>query len=206
MIHVVTAANFSQYAQEMEEAWRLRHRVFVEGKGWTDLARPDGREIDQFDTASAIHFLLMQGGRLAAYSRLLPTTQPHLLSEIFPHLCLEELPRGPDTYEWTRQAVSPEYRTRGKTHPLTFDLVAGILEWGLAHGVRRLTAQIPMMYLLQILQFHFRTQILGMPAEIEGERIIAVSAEFDTATLMKVNQVRGNSRSVLAPASTYLMA
>lgn len=206
MIQIVTAANQEEHRSDMEQVWHLRHRVFVEGKNWVELARPDRREIDQFDTPHAVHFLLKRDGKVAAYSRLLPTTRPHLLSEIFPHLCQESLPRGHDTYEWTRQAVSPDYRTRGKTHPLTFDLVAGILEWGLASGVTRLTAQIPMPYLLQILQLHFRTRILGVPAHIAGERIIAVAAEFDAATLAKVNEVRGDDRSVLAPSHAYLTA
>lgn len=206
MIHVVNAANGHLYSDEMEQVWRLRHRVFVEGKGWTDLARPDGREIDQFDTTSAIHFLLIRGGKVIAYSRLLPTTGPHLLSEIFPDLCQEPLPRDHATYEWTRQAVSPEYRVRGKTPPLTYDLVAGIVEWGLHNGVSRITAQIPVSYLLQMLQLHLRAQPLGLPVEIAGERIIAVAARFDAGTLAQVNAMRGDSRSIIAATPAYLVA
>jgi len=206
MIHVVNATNQGEYLNEMEQVWRLRHRVFVEGKGWSELAKPDGREIDQFDTPSAIHFLLMRGREVVAYSRLLPTAGPHLLSDVFPKLCQEPLPRDHATYEWTRQAVSPEYRVRGKAPPLTYDLVAGIVEWGLSNGVSRITAQIPMSYLLRMLQLHFRARPLGLPVEIAGESIIAVAAEFDGATLARVNQIRGDSRSILASVPAYLVA
>ena len=47
MIHIVTAENIDSYAAAMEQAYRLRHTVFVEEMGWKDLKRPDGREIDQ---------------------------------------------------------------------------------------------------------------------------------------------------------------
>ena len=49
MIHIVTAENIQSYTAAMEQAYRLRHAVFVEEMGWNDLKRPDGREIDQFD-------------------------------------------------------------------------------------------------------------------------------------------------------------
>ncbi|RZK93426.1 MAG: autoinducer synthase, partial [Methylobacterium sp.] len=50
MIQIVTPANEYCFREEMEQVWRLRHEIFVEEKRWLDLARPDGREIDQFDT------------------------------------------------------------------------------------------------------------------------------------------------------------
>ena len=53
MIHFVTPENEIHYRDEMERAYRLRHQVFVEEMGWTDLAKPDGREIDQFDDKHA---------------------------------------------------------------------------------------------------------------------------------------------------------
>ncbi len=105
MIHIVTPANAHRYADAMEQAWRLRHDIFVAEKGWTELARPDGREIDQFDTPHAVHFLAMEGDAVIGYSRLLPTTRPHLLSDVLPQLCEVERPVGPQIWEWTRQGV-----------------------------------------------------------------------------------------------------
>ena len=159
MIHIITPANEGDYRDEMEQAWRLRHEIFVTEKGWSDLARPDGREIDQFDTPHAIHFLAIEDGRVIGYSRLLPTTRPHLLSEIMPQLCEGERPCGTRTWEWTRQAVARSHRARGKVvNPVSLALLTGIVEWGMHHGVSRLVLQMPTLYLLHVVQLHFRAR------------------------------------------------
>lgn len=207
MIHLVTPANAFQYREEMEQVWRLRHAVFVEEKGWHDLARPDGREIDQFDTPHAVHVLAIEEGRVIGYSRLLPTTRPHLLSDVLPQLCEGELPRGHDTWEWTRQAVARSHRARGKAvNPVSLALLSGILEWGMAHGVRRLVLQMPTLYLLHVVQLHFRAHPLGLPQSISGEEIIAATAEFDERTLARLRNLRGDPRPVLAQTYPYLAA
>lgn len=207
MIHIVTPANEANYREEMEQVWRLRHDVFVTEKGWTDLARPDGREIDQFDTQHAIHFLAIEDGRVVGYSRLLPTTRPHLLSDVMPQLCEGERPSGYDTWEWTRQAVARSHRARGKAvNPISLALLSGIVEWGLGNGVRQLVLQMPTLYLLHVVQLHFRARPLGLPHAISGEDIIAAAAEFDDRTLARLRSVRGNTASVLAPSYTYIAA
>lgn len=208
MIHIVTPANEITYRDEMEQAWRLRHDIFVTEKGWTDLAKPDRREIDQFDTPHAIHFLAIEDRRVIGYSRLLPTTRPHLLSDVMPQLCEGELPRGSDCWEWTRQAVARSHRARGKAvNPVSLALLTGIVEWGMRHGVTRLVLQMPTLYLLHVVQLHFRARPLGLPHSISGEDIIAATAEFDERTLARLRTVSGNRDSVLAPSSyAYLAA
>jgi acyl-homoserine lactone synthase len=207
MIQIVTPANEYCFREEMEQVWRLRHAIFVEEKRWLDLARPDGREIDQFDTAHAMHFLAIEAGRVIGYSRLLPTTRPHLLSDVLPQLCEVALPCGHDTWEWTRQAVARSHRGRGKAvNPVTLTLLSGIVEWGLANGVRQLVLQMPTLYLLHVVQLHFRARPLGLPQSISGEDIIAATAEFDERTLARLRTLTGRTDSVLAPTYPCLAA
>ena len=82
MIHIVTPENQHLFHDEMEQAYRLRHKVFVEEAKWIDLAKPDGREIDQFDNQHAVHMLYVDDGKVLGYQRMLPTTRPHLLSDV----------------------------------------------------------------------------------------------------------------------------
>lgn len=73
MLHIVNALNASAYRSEMEAALRLRHRVFVEEKKWMALDRGDGLELDQFDTADAVHMLdIDPNGAVLGYQRMLP--------------------------------------------------------------------------------------------------------------------------------------
>ncbi|MDP4021202.1 acyl-homoserine-lactone synthase [Methylobacterium sp. NEAU 140] len=207
MIHIVTPANADRYAAEMEQVWRLRHAIFVEEKGWSDLARPDRREIDQFDTPHAVHFLAMEGETVIGYSRLLPTTRPHLLSDVYPHLCEGERPVGPHLWEWTRQGVARSHRARGRVvNPVSIALLTGIVEWGMASGVSALLLQMPTLYMIHVIQLHFRAQPLGLPQPIGGEDIMAATAAFDDRTLAKLRAVHGDARSVLAPTYTHMAA
>jgi predicted GNAT family N-acyltransferase len=74
MIHIVTSDNLYLFKDEMEQAYRLRHRIFVEEMKWSDLAKPDGREIDQFDDEHAVHMLYVESGKVLGYQRMLPTS------------------------------------------------------------------------------------------------------------------------------------
>ena len=76
MVHIVTAENDYHYRDEMEQAYRLRHQVFVEEMGWDELAKPDGREIDQFDNKHAVHMLYIEQGKVLGYQRLLALDAP----------------------------------------------------------------------------------------------------------------------------------
>ncbi len=207
MIHIVTALNETSYREEMEQVFRLRHQIFVEERGWHDLAKPDGREIDQFDTPHAVHVLAIEDGEVQGYSRLLPTTRPHLLSDVLPELCEVERPSGHQIWEWSRQAISRSQRSRGKfLNPVIVSLMSGMVEWGLAHGISQFVVEVPPIYVLHLIQLHFRAQPLGLPKAISGEDVVAVAAAFDVRTLARLNQLRGTTASALAPSYTYLAA
>ena len=89
----------------MERIWRFRHTRFVEQLGWSELRQPDGRERDKFDDEKAIHIVLLHDDLILGYSRLLPTTGPHLAIEIYRDVSLEP-PKGPGVVEWTRCATT----------------------------------------------------------------------------------------------------
>ena len=53
-IHVVTKHNRHLYEGYFDPYFRLRHDIYVKQRKWMALDRPDGREIDQFDTEDAV--------------------------------------------------------------------------------------------------------------------------------------------------------
>jgi len=207
-IHIVTAENIGAYSDAMEQAYRLRHAVFVEEMGWSNLARPDGREIDQFDDGRAVHMLYLEGERLIGYQRMLPSMRPHLLSEVLPHLCDGDFPVGPHIWEWTRYCVTKEHRDRGRMlSPAGNLLLSAIVEWGLESGVSRIIIEMNPIWLLRLVQLHFRVTPLGIPQETGKESIVAVTAGFDARTLARLRSVRGDSRpAILARPVTYRRA
>ncbi len=199
MIHVVTPENEYHYRDEMEQAYRLRHQVFVEEMGWTELARPDGREIDQFDNKHAVHMLYIEQGQVLGYQRLLPSTRPHLLSEVMPQLCEVEPPVGAHIWEISRHCVALGHGTGGRyASPIANALGSGLLEWALECGVSMFIIEIEPVGLLPLVQLHFQPLPLGLPSKVTGREVLAVTLTFDGRTLERFRAMRGNRRRVLA--------
>jgi acyl-homoserine lactone synthase len=199
VIHIVTPENDDLYRDEMEQAYRLRHQVFVEELGWTDLAKPDGREIDQFDDKHAVHMLYIEQGQVLGYQRMLPSTRPHLLSEIMPELCDGERPVGSHIWECTRHCVARGHREKGRfASPIANALLSGIVEWGLGCGISTAIIEIDPFLLLRLVQLYFRMSPLGLPRRMGNQDVLAVTATFDWRTLERLREMRGNRRRVLA--------
>lgn len=191
MLHIVTHENAHLYRAEMEQSFRLRHSVFAEEKGWSDLRRRDGRETDRFDDEHAVHMLFIEACRVSGYQRLLPTTRPHLLSELLPDLCEGERPVGPNIWEWSRYCVEPAHRERGRMlSPVANALLSGIVEWGKENGVDTIVIEMNPLWVLRLVQLHFRVRPLGLPKVICNEETVAVTACFDHRTLARLREVR----------------
>ena len=97
MIYLIDHGNRPAYLKQLEEMFRIRHDIYGGQRGWTALANPDGRDVDQYDTEDTIYLLgLDQMGRVYSGLRLNPTTGPHLINTVFPHaVSFEPIPVGP---------------------------------------------------------------------------------------------------------------
>jgi acyl-homoserine lactone synthase len=201
MLHIVNDDNVAHFSDDLDQAFRLRHKVFVVEKDWTDLSREDGRETDRFDDEHAVHMLYIEAGRVIGYQRMLPTTRPHLLSDVMPELCEGERPVGPNIWEWTRYCVEPAHRERGRMlSPVANALLSGIVEWGLDTGVDTIVIEMNPIWLLRLVQLHFRVTPLGLPRPINGEETVAVTASFDERTLARLRETRsGSTVMITAP-------
>lgn len=91
----------------MSRLARYRHEVFVQRLGWT-LPCPDGIELDQFDREDTVYVVALdkRSGAIRGTARLLPTTGPYLLRDIFPALLHgSPAPASPNIWEISRFAV-----------------------------------------------------------------------------------------------------
>jgi hypothetical protein len=95
----------------MRSMFAARKAVFVDLLQW-DLPVHDGRyEIDQFDDPHAHYIILSQeDGNHLGSARLLPTSRPHILGSLYPQLCAEAPPSGPDIFEITRFCLDRRLR------------------------------------------------------------------------------------------------
>lgn len=198
MLMVIPGTDIGRHAALMDRAFRFRHDIFVEEKGWNDLRRPDGLERDRFDDAYAIHQLCLRGDDIVGYQRLLPTTRPHLLSDVLTDLCRRKPPRGPRVFEWTRFCVAPGHRDmRRRADGPFLELAQGVVEWGMTHRVDTVTVAIDWRLMVIAMQLRFFVRPLGFPKRIGRDEVVALRMSFNRETLATIHQARGCDEPVL---------
>jgi acyl-homoserine lactone synthase len=179
-LHVICRSNRHLYEDVLDEYFRLRHEIYVEERKWIELARPDGREIDQFDTPDTIYLMAMEGRRVIGSHRLVSTTGPTLMSDVFPQLALRPLIRRDDTYELSRVFVVRD-RRGGQTPKVESIIMAGTMEFGLIEGLRQFTIVMETWWLPRFQAMGWNPKPLGLPVNINGMNCVGVSIDVTEA-------------------------
>ncbi len=199
MIYALSTTELADQPDLWEEVHRLRHKIFVEEMGWDDLRRSDRMEIDQFDHEEAVHHLCMRNGRVAGYQRMLPTTRPHLLTDVLQDLCEGTSPKGANIFELTRYAVAPAYRDgRRGVSTVGTELIAGFVEWGLQNAVDQVIIEFEPMWVLRALQLSFLARPLGYQRTYGRQQVVATLLTFNEKTLEVVRDRRNQHAPVLS--------
>jgi len=147
MIIVIDALNRNRFGAVLDEMHRLRARVFGDRLGW-EVSVKDGKEIDRFDALDPVHFVgLDDEGHVISCLRVLQTTGPHMLSDVF-HAILDGEPplRSSTLWESTRFCVDTRRlgsgRGRNSVSFATSELMAGSLEYARQAGIRDIVTVI----------------------------------------------------------------
>jgi acyl-homoserine lactone synthase len=199
MVLLITKQNSAQHKTLLDQVYQFRHRFFVDHLGWEALRKPDGREIDQFDTDACFHVVGTEGDRVVSYTRLLPTTQPHLLSHVYPEMLAGgRAPTGPDIWEWTRCAVAPEKREGRKGSDITTaHMFLAVAEACLFLGLRGLLVQTHPLLMTRIIELGWKARPLALLHEYDGKPVVPIYAGVDEETLRISREVYGISEPVL---------
>jgi acyl-homoserine lactone synthase len=200
MAVLITKQNLSRHGETLEKVYRFRHRFFVHHKKWTTLEKPDEREVDEFDTPEAVHIVgLDDSGDISTYTRLLPTTGPHLLRDVYPEILQgNPEPTGPDIWEWTRAAINPFKRDSGKGASLIKgEFYAAVIETCLHLGIRALLVEAHPGLVTSAIEVGFHTRPLALPTEYRGEPVVPFFCEITERTLPRTQEVFGLSSPVL---------
>jgi acyl-homoserine lactone synthase len=186
----------------LEQAFRLRHTVFVDERHWEALRRPDGCEIDQFDDADAVHIIAAERDTVVGYARLRSTVKPHLLSDVHPFLCLRPYRRAPSVWEWTRYCVRKDRRREGSAlGRVGSEIMVAIAEWSLDNGIADSVLELHPAREAFLTALSFKLRRLGLPVEMDGEPVVAVQLHFDESTPKAMRETCGVHGSVFAGGS-----
>jgi len=90
VLKVIEGKRSSLYPMEMDAMFRNRAQIFSERLGW-EVTVKDGYERDTFDDASPLYLISVDPHTNEYWGslRLLPTTGPNMLRDVFPFLLSE---------------------------------------------------------------------------------------------------------------------
>lgn len=166
-----------------------RHRVFVERLGW-QLAAHDGMERDQFDRPDTVYVVARdEVGDVCGCARLLPTTRPYLLSEVFPQLLNGALPTSSaDVWELSRfAAVDFNANMTSALGQFSSSVAIRVLEEAIAcaaaRGTRRLITVSPIGVERLLRRAGFHAHRAGPPMIVDGHPIFACWIEITRSWL-----------------------
>lgn len=191
MIIVQNGAPEAMSERALRTMFEDRKSVFVDLLGW-DLPVLDGRfEIDGFDDEHATYLIVSDdSGDHLGSARLLPTTRRHILGSLFPTLCADKPPTGPDVVEITRFCLSR--RQDSKSRRRTRDqLVAALACHALDRGIRSYTGVAEIAWLQQILAFGWDCRPLGPPQRFDCGLLggLAIHITPETPALLAANGI-----------------
>lgn len=147
MIYVVDSLNKHEFKDLMDDMYRLRARVFQDRLGW-DVRVVGGMERDKFDDLDPAHIISVDDhGHVVGCMRLLQTTGPHMLADVFSDILDGEPPvRSSTVWEATRFCVDAVRLERGRERNsisyVTSEVMIGAFEFALAAGVKDAVAVI----------------------------------------------------------------
>ena len=165
-----------------------RYRVFVETLGW-QMDTPVGVERDQFDREDTVYVVSRDyNNNINGCARLLPTTAPYLLAEIFPQLLHGlPVPSDPDTWELSRfAAIDFNDKNTSPLHQCSSPIAVELLRQSIACarklGAKRLITVSPVGIERLLRRAGFNAKRAGPPIIVDGHALFACLIDVNENT------------------------
>jgi N-acyl-L-homoserine lactone synthetase len=181
MIRVVTKDNAERYVGSLYQMHRIRKAVFKDRLGW-DVTVSGELEVDEYDALGPSYLLSIDRyGILNGCVRLLPTTGPNMLRDIFPSFVTKAaVPRGERVWEASRFAVSRNTTAaEAGLSQTTYDLLIGVLKFGLSNGISTIVCVVDLRMERILRRAGWQLERLG-PAHRIGSTI-AMAGQLDVS-------------------------
>jgi N-acyl-L-homoserine lactone synthetase len=183
MIRIVTKDNADRHGDHLLQMHRIRKVVFKDRLGWDVTVRGEF-EIDEYDALGPSYLLSMD--RHAAVNgcvRLLPTTGPNMLRDIFPSFVTRAaVPYGERVWEASRFAVSGNGSTvaaEAGLSQVTYELLIGVLKFGLSNGITMIVCVVDVRMERILRRAGWQLERLGPPQRIGNT--IAMAGELEVS-------------------------
>lgn len=204
MIVVVEPHNMDQHADLVDQMFRQRAKVFRDRLGW-DVTVTDGRERDRYDELGPVYIIHTDAsGRAVLGSlRLLPTTGPTLLADIFADT-LPDAARlvAPSIWECTRfclDEAAPELRDKNQAIAASGILIAALGEVGLKAGIGTVLGNFDASMIRVYRRIGCEVEVLGSTHRF-GRPVYLGSFPVSAAILKRVKARLAGASDAAAPA------
>jgi len=184
MLKLIEGSRPSLFPAEMDAMFRNRALTFSERLGW-DVTVRDGYERDVFDEANPLYLVSVNPHTDEYWGslRLLPTTGPNMLRDVFPFLLDEgEYIESATIWESSRIcAVAVDGQPQRSHNGVNFvlsELIAGIGEVAIVAGLTQIVSVFDARIYRVLKAVGCNPQLIGRPRRIGGT--MSYAGLFDT--------------------------
>jgi len=210
MIKLIEGSYAPFFPREMDAMFRNRAETFSERLGWEVVVK-NGHERDDFDDANPLYLISVDPESELYWGslRLLPTTGPNMLRDVFPQLLGEgQTIESATVWESSRICAiavdgQPERTQKGVNLALG-ELLAGIGEVGLIAGLTQIVSVFDARIFRVLKAAGCNPEIVGRPQRIGGIMCYAGMFDISEKLLIALREFLGIEGSVLAPGAREL--
>jgi len=176
----------------LDQMYQLRHAVFAERLKWTSL-NSYRREIDLYDVLNPVYLICRDpAGDVVGCWRLLPTTGPYMLKDIFDHLLHgAPAPQQADTWEISRFAIDPQWRdyaSLGAVGSIVGHMLLALFDFAEQNGIARVVAASDVRFDRILKRAGLTTSHFGPPVRMENSYAVAGWADMTARSRARIER------------------
>jgi acyl homoserine lactone synthase len=208
MILAIEGVDRHAYPDLFEQMFRMRTAVFFERLGW-DVTVVDGKEIDRFDGEDPLYLLCVDEltHELKGAVRLLPTTGPNMLRDVFAVLVPGGSVESPLIWESSRFAINPALSSGPERQDVnqfvnttTIELLCGLVEAAQVAGVEHIVSVFDARMARIFRAADCPYEIIGTPTRIGRTMTYAGLFEISDTMRRRLGEAGRLPNSVLSGA------
>lgn len=203
MIFAIEGVDRHAYPELFDQMFRMRAAVFADRLGW-DVTVVDGKEVDRFDDEDPLYLLCVDEltHDLKGAVRLLPTTGPNMLRDVFSVLVPDGSVESPLIWESSRFAINPTLSAgpdrldvNRVVNTTTIELLCGLVEAAQLAGVEHIVSVFDARMARIFRAADCPYELIGMPTRIG--KTMTYAGLFEISDVMR--RRLGNAGDLQAP-------
>jgi acyl homoserine lactone synthase len=203
MIRLIQGVERHRYPREIEAMHRLRAAIFHERLAWP-VTVIDGWERDGFDELNPLYVIVTtQDGTVRGSARLLPTTGPNMLADVFSDLLPDKQGvRSPTIWESSRFSVQQDQseQSQRQINPVTGELLSGIVEVGIRSGLEFVVTVMDVSVERVLRRAGCPCERIGSPGRVGRSLAVVGLFEMTEGLLAGIREASGLVGSNVCPA------